>query len=186
MSSIADLKLMVLTASGYVGSLNDMARQFWTDLAATAGTAGEILHVEWAGGDGGASSVGVNTRSFTGTLLNSITGASLSSATQITLPAGTYEVSGFGNAYKSDRTQAYLYDTTGSSVLIKGDTGYSAASTLTMVDSRLHGIITLTVESVLELRQHFQSAFATSGLGLDSFTVGVDSVHASLFFRKFA
>jgi hypothetical protein len=131
--------------------------------------------------EGGSSSVGWNTRDLNTTLINQISGCSLSS-NQITLPAGTYEIRAKANQYRGGECVAAIYDTTGASYILTGINDDGSVGGNEGALSEVEGVITLGVESDLELRHYFSNALATDGLGQ---AVNVTTeVYSSIKIRK--
>lgn len=147
----------------------------------------DLLHVrdEKAAGTAAANSSATtwNVREVNTVVTNEISGASLSS-NQITLPAGTYEIDATAPAIDANGHKLRLRDTTGSTTIALGTTVYTVTTDAVSNLSRLTGRFTLSVESVLEL-QHWTTAGATSGLGLDT-TAGSSEleVYADIHIRR--
>lgn len=87
---------------------------------------------------------------------------------QITLAAGTYRCWIICPSYRVDRSQARLYDTTGSAVLVVGTSMYSLNTNQIVVHSIVAGRFTLTSQSVLEVQHRCETTTATNGLGIEA------------------
>lgn len=85
---------------------------------------------------------------------------------QITLDAGTYRCSISSPAFRVDRHQTRLYDTTGSLVLLVGSAEYCDSGDATQTRSLIKGRFTLSVQSVLEVQHRCEVTAATNGLGV--------------------
>lgn len=147
-----------------------------------------FMHVrdeKTVGTAGGTSATGLNTRILNTVGFNSITGASLAS-NKVTLPAGTYKMRGRAPGSNSDRHKAYLYDVTGSAIVIAGNTNQSDDAT-NQGDSNLIGMVVLTITSDLEVRHDFGTSGATTGLGYAAgvAAAGVE-VYTELWIEKVA
>lgn len=151
----------------------------------------KVLHVrdeKAAGTNGGASSVGSNTRTLNAVVTNTISGASLAS-NQITLPAGTYEVNFSAPCLGPVANhRAVLYNVTDTSQLFLGVAAYSNLNPSYGYDTTVSygvGIITITATKVLELRHYISVAVGTFGLG-GTANDGYTDVYASVLIKKIA
>ena len=101
------------------------------------------------------------TRVLNTTVTNSISGASLSS-NQITLPAGTYRINCVcplaGTAINS---KAYLYNITGSSILMFGTSSYSTSNIQSY--SYLNGVFTVSTVTVIAVQQYWSTTSTFMG-----------------------
>jgi len=104
------------------------------------------------------------TRDLQTTGLNQITGASLAS-NQITLPAGTYVVNAYAPFYRTDTTQAALYNITDSSFTIVGQTGYIAGNMEVQTASIVSGAFTIAAQKVFELQHIAATTRSSTGFG---------------------
>lgn len=86
---------------------------------------------------------------------------------QITLSAGSYFIDISCPTYDCRLSQVLLYDTTGSADLLVGQ-AVDANATNICVPSRLTGIFTVSVQSVLEIRHWTSVSKAASGFGIAS------------------
>lgn len=89
---------------------------------------------------------------------------------QITLAAGTYIVDALAPAIGVVRHQARLYDVTNSAVLLLGTTERCGSSGTTPADfittsSRVKGLITLSVSTVIEVQHYCVTTGTTTGFG---------------------
>lgn len=126
-----------------------------------------ILHVrdeKTTGTDGGTSAVGANTRTLNTVVLNTISGSSLGS-NQITLPAGTYKIEVTAPAFDSNRSRLYLYNVTDATIQTLGVNIFNGTANNIADLASLIGSFTIAGTKVFEVRQYFQTAFTTFGLG---------------------
>lgn len=124
-----------------------------------------IIDEKASGTAGGGASAGANTRVLNTVERNVGSLASLSS-NQVTLPAGDYYIRASGPAFHVEEHQAYLYDTTGTAVLLYGTSEYSNAGVYAATRSFVLGTFTLSTTSALELRHACATAKASNGFGL--------------------
>ena len=119
-----------------------------------------------SGTAGGASVVGIQTRTLNTVSFNTISGASLAS-NQITLPAGTYRVRAKSPTVGVNISQAWLYNVTDASVTIRGSSENGVANSSgdpMTVSSWVEGRFTIASTKVFELRQYSNEVHA-NGLG---------------------
>jgi len=145
----------------------------------------DILHVrdeKTQGTAGGASIAGTQTRTLNTVKLNEISGASVNGSNQITLPAGTYEMDIMCPVYGAMGShKVRLYSVTDAAYIFEGNN----ESTQNSTRSRLHGVLTLTAQKVLEIRHYTAAAIATSGLG-NAVSQGVEVYTDAMFKRRTA
>lgn len=110
---------------------------------------------------GGASVIGVQTRTLNTVSANTISGASLSS-NQVTLPAGTYRVRGSAPSFTVDFCKAYLYNVTDAGIQIAGTSDDTGSDTYAR--SFVEGRFTIAATKVFELR-HYTGQVTSNGLG---------------------
>jgi hypothetical protein len=120
-----------------------------------------------AGTEGGTSSTGTNTRTLNTEVVDTGGHCSLAS-NQFTLSAGTYRIHALVPAYRTARTQAYLYNATAGAAVADCESqpayldalynGYGVLS--------IKGRFTVAASQALEIRHYVQSGLATQGLGL--------------------
>ena len=164
------------------------ATNFTGSGAALTGMATQYMHVrdeKAQGTDAGASLAGVNIRVLNTVVSNTISGASLSS-NRVTLPAGSYLITGRAPAIKANDHKGYLYNVTASSLAITGSTAWhNNSSFMAQTDTHLTGIVTISGTTVFEFRHLIQSALATEGLGIGTYSsaAGVE-VFAELLITK--
>jgi hypothetical protein len=121
-----------------------------------------------SGTDGGTfTSGGDRTRDLNTEVADTGGHGSLAS-NQITLAAGTYRVRGSVPGFYVAGHVAWLYDTTGATILVMGTAEYSdrAVSIGTVSRSILSGPFTLGVSSVLEVRHRCLTTQGTNGFGV--------------------
>ena len=164
------------------------ATNFTGSGAALTGMATQYMHVrdeKAQGTDAGSSLAGVNIRVLNTVVSNTISGASLSS-NRVTLPAGSYLIKGRAPAIKANDHKGYLYNVTASSLAITGSTAWhNNSSFMAQTDTHLTGIVTISGTTVFEFRHLIQSALATEGLGIGTYSAaaGVE-VFAELLITK--
>ena len=164
------------------------ATNFTGSGAALTGMATQYMHVrdeKAQGTDAGASLAGVNIRVLNTVVSNTISGASLSS-NRVTLPSGSYLITGRAPAIKANDHKGYLYNVTASSLAITGSTAWhNNSSFMAQTDTHLTGIVTISGTTVFEFRHLIQSALATEGLGIGTYSsaAGVE-VFAELLITK--
>lgn len=117
-----------------------------------------------SGTAGGTSSTGVNTRVLN-TEVRDYRGECTLSSNQFTLTAGTYYVEFSAPAMGSGTHQTYVYNATGASTLVSGESVYSTSGDHTSMASRGSGVFTVAGSQALELRHYITSGKATDGLG---------------------
>lgn len=145
----------------------------------------EVIHVrdeKATGTHGGSSSAGDNIRTLNTVVTNTIADASLAS-NQVTLPAGTYLIDAWGIAMRSNQTRAFLYNITDVAVELLGSVEYSGQSDTTALPALVRGQFTITAEKDFELRQYFNNATATIGLGNRS-NDGRTEIYSDVYIRK--
>ena len=129
---------------------------------------------------GGDFTLGADrTRDLNTVRYNTIPGASLA-ANQITLPPGTYEVEWSCPAYRVSRHWSRLWDTTGSVMLIMGSVMYADNNYNGENVSLGRGVLTLLIESVLELRHRCITTVTTEGFGVATNTSGYNNVYTQI------
>ena len=164
------------------------ATNFTGSGAALTGMATQYMHVrdeKAQGTDAGSSLAGVNIRVLNTVVSNTISGASLSS-NRVTLPSGSYLITGRAPAIKANDHKGYLYNVTASSLAITGSTAWhNNSSFMAQTDTHLTGIVTISGTTVFEFRHLIQSALATEGLGIGTYSAaaGVE-VFAELLITK--
>lgn len=143
-----------------------------------------VQHQVAQGTSGGSAAAGIQTRPLNTVVANTISGASLAS-NQITLPAGTYRVRGFAEAFHVNASKIALYNVTDATYIQQGGSvnGENTLGDLMTIEVSLVGRFTLAATKVLELRQFCEIAYATSGLGYPSNSMGVE-VYAGLEIMK--
>ena len=146
-----------------VAGIKHMIDTFSSDAFAT-----ELLHVRderTSGTSAGDFTAGAaRTRTLNTTKTNEITGASRSGS-QITLPAGDYFCMAFAPAYSVDLNQAYIYNTSDSSVVARGTTTICGSASGVLVVSTVLCRFTLAAEKTIELRHECQTTKAANGFG---------------------
>ncbi len=129
---------------------------------------------------GGTFTLGADrTRDLNTVRYNTIPGASLA-ANQITLPPGTYEAEWSCPAYRVSRHWSRLWDTTGPGMLIMGSVMYADNNYNGENVSLGRGVLTLSIESVLELRHRCITTVTTEGLGVATNTSGYNNVYTQI------
>ena len=104
-------------------------------------------------------------RELTTVLTNEITGASLAT-NQITLSAGTYWIDAGAMGYQVQGHRTVIYDTTGAAIILTGTSENSYTSSIyTTSTSRVSGRVTLSAESVIELRHQVTVTNSSNGGG---------------------
>ncbi len=115
---------------------------------------------------------------------NTIDGASLA-VNQITLPAGTYEVDWSCPAFDVNNHFSWIYDTTGSAILLQGQASYTVNTTNVTTHSLGMGVFTITEESVLEVRHRCAvTSGNVNGFGVNTSISGFDSVYSQIRIKK--
>ncbi len=129
--------------------------------------ASQLLHVQdQKSANGGASSVGFQTRDLNTILTNEITGASLSS-NQITLPAGTYYIDAEVPGYRSTRHNAHLNNDTDSSIEVVGTSQYTATTSDVTNCSFINGRFTISAQKNFSITHYFAGA-NSAGYGVST------------------
>ena len=130
--------------------------------------ASQLLHVQdqKSSGNGGASSVGFQTRDLNTILTNEITGASLSS-NQITLPAGTYYIDAEVPGYRCTRHNAHLNNDTDSRIEVVGTPQYTAEASDVTNCSFINGRFTISAQKNFSITHYFDLANA-NGYGIST------------------
>lgn len=147
----------------------------------------KLLHVEdqkAANTAGGTFTAGADqTRTLNTSVSNAISGASLAS-NQITLPAGTYYIDASAPGVLCGVHRAWLYNTTATATTRLGTSETSNTSGNMSLRSRITGLFTLSVSSVLEIRHRCSSTSATNGFGLPAnFNSEVEIYTTAMFWR---
>lgn len=159
-----------------------------TLLGGGVGVAGDFAMIQDQkanGTDGGTFTAGAwRTRDLNTEVVNEITGSALA-ANVLTLPAGTYRVTGLVPAFRVDRHQGRLQDTTNATTLVTGSTGYAAAVQAMTTYSILQGQFTLADTADVELQHQCQATRATDGFGLDG-SFGGGEVYSQIELVKVA
>ena len=106
------------------------------------------------------------------------------SSNQITLGAGTYYVDGRAPANRVGGHMAWLYDTTGASILVDGSAEYSDTANSDPTSSVIQGTFTLSVASVLEIRHRCGTTRSGDGLGLAHNITGRNNIYTRVTFTK--
>lgn len=132
---------------------------------------------------GGSVSAGSTvTRTLNTEVVDTGNNCSLSS-NQFTLSAGTYRIRARGPTYITGRTRLSLYNATAATTLLLGGSSYTAASGDVGGEATLNGRFTVAASQALELRQYFQVASATFGLGVGTGD-GNTEVYAEVWLEK--
>jgi|TARA_Y100000015_G_scaffold19719_1_gene19128 hypothetical protein len=130
----------------------------------------QLLHVrdeKSTGTAGGTNSVGDQTRVLNTVVTNEITSASLSS-NQITLPSGTYYIQSVAFAYETDMHRLFLYNTSDSSVVILGTSGFSNDTSQVLSPSFVKGRFTISSSKTFEIRHYTEKVASNVGLGINT------------------
>jgi hypothetical protein len=116
--------------------------------------------------DGGGYTSGSRVTRDLNTEVNDASGLASLSSNQISLSAGDYLVRALVPAYRVGSHQAYLYNVTGTADLLNGTSAFSDASAGDVSYSIIHGHISLSATTVLEIQQQCETTKSTDGLGL--------------------
>jgi hypothetical protein len=103
-------------------------------------------------------------RTLNTTVVNNITGCSIASSV-ITLPAGTYAVSAYAPAFGVNDNKCKLRNTTASTDIAIGNSGYSAGADSVLVLGVVQTIFTLSVSTNIELQHRCGLTTASNGFG---------------------
>lgn len=134
--------------------------------------------------DGGTFTSGADrTRDLNTEQYNTITDASLA-ANQITLPAGSYEAEWYATAFDVDNHWSWLYDITGSAIIVLGSSMFCQDTADANNSSLGGGAFTLSEESIIELRHRCSLTRADLGFGLQTGVSGFNSVYAHVRIEK--
>lgn len=106
------------------------------------------------------------------------------SSNQITLESGTYYVDAKVPANRVGNHLAWLYDTTGSSVLVDGSAEYSDTAANDPTSSVIQGTFTLGTSSVLEIRHRCTTSRSGDGFGVAHNITGHNSIYTKATFIK--
>lgn len=117
--------------------------------------------------NGGAASIGVNTRTLNNKVVDTHSLATLA-ANVLTIPAGTWYCRASGPVFAINRTRLQIWNTTNSANLILGPSEYADSPNLVGTNTRLSGIFTIAASKGISVRQWCQSARAANGLGVSS------------------
>ena len=119
------------------------------------------------------------------TLINTISGCSIASSV-ITLGAGTYNVQGWGPAFRVDVHKLRIQNTTAATTIVTGMNAYSpSGAENSETHSFANTVFTLTGSTNIELQHRCQTTKTTNGFGTDGATLG-DEVYAQIQFIKVA
>jgi hypothetical protein len=138
-----------------------------------------------SGTHGGTFTAGAWRTRVLNTILTNDIGASLAS-NQITLPPGKYKIHASCPAYFVDGHKAILYNVTAADTSIVGTSEYAyvtAATPTPVTRSFVNGVITISVNTVFELRHRCEATTATTGLGC-AVTLGVAEVYSEIIIEK--
>jgi len=103
---------------------------------------------------------------------------------KFTLGAGTYQISWSCPAFKSNRHTTHLYDETGTTVLQEGTSEYAAASGVVGNHSFGSFIHTISTNNTYQIRQRFDTAQATDGLGVAHDYSGSNNIYTIVYIYK--
>ena len=88
-------------------------------------------------------------------------------ADQMTLDSGKYLVNILTTAYKTGRTQCFLYDADNTDYLIEGKVTFAVSGAGDQADVEASGVFTINEQTTFEVR-HWIDSGGTLGLGVDS------------------
>jgi hypothetical protein len=127
-----------------------------------------VRDIQVVGTNGGDFTQGAWRTRVLNTLVADNMGIASLASNQLTLPAGTYYVTARCPGRHVDAHQCRLYDITGAAVLLTGTPAFSDSTDATpgQTDTYLEGVITLTVESAIELQHQCITTRAADGFGL--------------------
>lgn len=132
-----------------------------------------------SGTQGGSAASGIQTRALNTIIINS--GDIVNLAGNIfTLRPGTYRIRASAPAYAVGVHRTFLWNVTGSTRVLNGDSAASNTVYPTLTRSVVTGTFTITANTGFELRHYCQSAFASTGLGIAAGEAGVNEIYASV------
>lgn len=151
-SNLKKVQITNLPGGGDGGGLYD-ALAILEDQKATSSSGGTFTQGDW------------RTRTLNTEVVDASSIVTLA-ANQFTLAAGTYHITGTAPALQVAGHQCRLYDTTGAASLAAGSCGYSgAAAVYGQTHSIVDTVVTLGVESTLELQHRCEATRADIGFG---------------------
>jgi hypothetical protein len=156
------------------------------------GSLGALLHArdqKFVGESGGTFTSGAwRTREVNLVVTNNIE-ASLA-GNQITLKAGTYfaeiycPVGRNSGATDPDGHKARLYDITGATNLLIGQSGANSENVWKQYTSTIQGMFTLAVDSVLEVQHQITNTCSDRGFGVESNLDSMPEIYANVIIHK--